>query len=66
MNIIKQYAIGYDLPLQDVEAVAQYIDPIVNPELFAQEVKNISSEYNDWADMQYVNNMDIYMENMVD
>ena len=66
MNIIKQYAIGYNLPLQDVEAVAQYVDPIVNPDLFEQEIKSISTEYSDWVNMQYLENMDSYLENMVD
>lgn len=79
MNIIKQYAISHDLPIAQVEAVAQYIDPIVNPKQFAIELEAVTAGLNSWIDMQYLadvnddwddtqylKNMDEYFENMVD
>ena len=65
MNIIKQYAISHDLSIGEVEMVAQYISPL-DTEQFERELESIKNSESWWMDMQYMENMDNYMEYLVD
>ena len=41
MNLIKQYAIAHDLSIDEVEHVAHYLDPLMEPEQFSRELESI-------------------------
>ena len=60
MTLVERYADQYNLDVDTVRSVTEYIDPETQPSQFRAELESLSVVNMDWLDRLFVNSVQHY------